>query len=150
MVGNETPINNPDSEAVRTHLNIVQDVISRMAHNSSSCKTWCVTLVAAIMVLVARTDNPGYSLIALIPALLFLFLDSYYLGMERAFRKSYDCFVNKLVNGRLVLSDLYAVGPTKLDSREKLSVLLSYAIGPFYLAVLAAIFLIYFLAAHCV
>ena len=140
----------PDSPSVMTHLNIVQGVISRMAHNSSSCKTWCITLVAAIMVLVARSDNPAYSLIALVPALLFLFLDSYYLGMEKSFRKTYESFVDKLIKNRLELSDLYTVGPTKLDFGEKLSVFRSYAIWPFYIAVLIAIFLMYFFTARCV
>ena len=101
------------------------------------------------MVLVARTDNPLYSLIALVPALLFLFLDSYYLGMEKSFRKSYECLVHKLVNDSLELNDLYAVKPTNLTFKEKLSVLGSYAIFPFYLAAIAAIILMYFFTARC-
>ena len=59
-----------NSEAVRTHLTILQDVIRRMAGNSASCKNWCIVLVAAILVLVARTGAPAYALLALIPAVL--------------------------------------------------------------------------------
>ena len=55
-----------------------------MAENSRSCKVWCVTLVSAVLVLVARTEKPEYALIALIPAVLFLILDTYYLALERA------------------------------------------------------------------
>ena len=62
-----------------------------MAENSRSCKVWCVTLVAAVLVLVARTNDPQHALIALIPTLLFLVLDSYYLALERAFIKSQTC-----------------------------------------------------------
>ena len=60
-----------ESVAVQKHLEIMQGVIQRMAENSRSCKVWCVTLVAATLVLVARTGEPRHALIALIPTLLF-------------------------------------------------------------------------------
>ena len=92
---------NHESPAVHKHLEIMQGVINRMAENSRSCKVWCVTLVAAILVLVARTGEPQHALIALVPALLFLFLDSYYLALERAFIASQNAFVAKLHAGEL-------------------------------------------------
>ena len=70
----ETPPLNAESSAVQSHLTIMQGVIQRMAENSRSCKVWCVTLVAATLVLVARTGEPQHTLIALVPTLLFLFL----------------------------------------------------------------------------
>ena len=57
----------PDSQIVVPHLEIVQSVIARMAQNSAMTKTWCATLVAAILVLVARTGSPYYALIGLLP-----------------------------------------------------------------------------------
>ena len=51
------PSLNEESPAVQTHLTIMQGVIQRMAENSRSCKVWCVTLVAAVLVLVARTGS---------------------------------------------------------------------------------------------
>ena len=51
------PEYNANSEAVRAHLTILQDVVRRMAGNSASCKNWCIVLVAAILVLVARTNR---------------------------------------------------------------------------------------------
>ena len=65
MPGNQTP--NEESPAVHAHLTILQGVIQRMAENSRSCKVWCVTLVAATLVLVARTGEPQHALIALVP-----------------------------------------------------------------------------------
>lgn len=64
-----------DSPAVQTHLTIVQGIIQRMAENSRSCRLWCITIVSAVLVLVARTEKPEYAL----AALLLLFLDTYYL-----------------------------------------------------------------------
>ena len=49
---------NEDPSSVQAHLTIMQGVIQRMAENSRSCKVWCVTLVAATLVLVARTGEP--------------------------------------------------------------------------------------------
>lgn len=127
----ETPYG-PDSAAVRAHLAILQDVIRRMAGNSASCKNWCIVLVAAMLVLVARTASPDYALLAVIPTLLFCFLDAYYLALEQAFRSSYNAFVNKLHQDAIGVSDLYVVRPTGKINRQLLISLRSTAIGPFY------------------
>lgn len=102
-----------NSEAVRAHLSIIQGVINRMAGNSASCKNWCVVLVAAILVLVARTDTTDYVLLALLPTILFFFLDAYYLAQEKDFISSYQAFVKKLHSGALGLSDIYDVRPSR-------------------------------------
>ena len=103
---------NGESSAVQAHLTILQGVICRMAENSRSCKVWCVTLVAATLVLVTRTGEPQHALIALVPTLHFLVLDAYYLALEKAFRNSYDGFVGKLHSDGLAPSDVYRVEPT--------------------------------------
>ncbi len=135
-----------NSEAVRTHLTILQDVIRRMAGNSASCKNWCVVLVAAILVLVARTDTTDYALLALIPAVLCLFLDAYYLALEQAFRRSYDSFVEKLHADAVTLVDLYVVKPGRPVGRQMLVSLRSTSVWPFYLALVVAILLVWLLS----
>ena len=102
---------NHESSAVQKHLEILQGAITRMAENSRSCKVWCVTLVAATLVLVARTGEPQHALLALVPTLLFLVLDAYYLALERAFRNSFNGFVDGLHGGGLVSSDIYRIVP---------------------------------------
>ncbi|MDE2786527.1 MAG: hypothetical protein OXL37_07680 [Chloroflexota bacterium] len=133
-----------NSEAVRTHLTILQDVIRRMADNSASCKNWCVVLVAAILVLVARTDTTDYALLALLPTLLFLFLDAYYLALEQVFRNSYNAFVLKLhSDGGIALPDLYVVRPTGAVNKQLPVSLRSTAVWPFYLMLVIAIALVW-------
>ena len=122
-----------ESSAVQTHLNIMQDVIRRMADNSRSCKVWCVTLVSATLVLVARTENAQHALIALVPAVLFLLLDTYYLALERGYRESYEVFVRKLHNNELRQSDLYVVKPSGAIPLLCWHSLPSLSILPFYL-----------------
>ena len=118
----------------------MQGVIQRMAENSRSCKVWCVTLVAASLVLVARTAEPRHALIALIPILLFLFLDSYYLALERAFIASQHSFVAKLHKREMVLSDVYKIVPTGMGWLLVGRCLLgSVSILPFYVLVTATV-----------
>lgn len=135
-----------DSDAVRTHLSIMQAVIQRMAGNSASCKTWCITLVAAMLVLVARTEMTNYMPLAFIPAVLFLILDTYYLALERAFRGSYNAFVRKLHKGEVALSDLYVVRPRGRIGRRFAQSLGSSAIWPFYNVLVVLIWLVWKLA----
>ena len=132
---------NAESSAVQAHLTILQGVIQRMAENSRSCKVWCVTLVSAILVLVARTGEPRHALLALAPALLFLLLDAYYLALERAFRNSYNAFVAKLHTGDLAADDLYGVKPTGMGVGHVWACLRSFSILPFYAVLTATIVL---------
>ena len=132
---------NENSTAVQAHLTMMQGVISRMAENSRSCKVWCVTLVAAVLVLVARTGEPQHALIALGPALLFLFLDSYYLALERAFIRSQNAFVKKLHCGKLKSADVYRVVPTGMGLLLVGRCLGSVSIWLFYPLVVATVVL---------
>ncbi len=137
---------NHESSAVQKHLEIMQGVINRMAENSRSCKVWCVTLVAATLVLVARTGEPQHALIALVPTLLFLFLDSYYLALERAFIGAQNAFVRKLHRGELEPADVYRVIPTGMGWRLIGRCLFgSVSIWPFYLLVTVTILLTWLL-----
>ncbi|MFH1778864.1 MAG: hypothetical protein ABH847_02405 [Candidatus Omnitrophota bacterium] len=131
-----------DSQAIQIHLEITQSVIQRMASNSASCKAWCITLVSAILVIVADKGKPQYALIAVMPTILFLILDAYYLALERMFRSSYNKFIEKLHNGKVVASDLYAVSPSGSKIKTSLASLLSFSIWPFYLTLFAMIFCI--------
>ena len=125
-----------ESPAVQKHLEIMQGVINRMAENSRSCKVWCVTLVAAVLVLVARTGEAAHALIALAPTVLFYVLDAYYLSLERGFRRSYNGFVGKVHDGKATVSDLYTVIPVGSTIRGTLwAMFRSFSVPPFYLMV---------------
>ena len=133
---------NEESDAVRTHLEIMQRVIHRMGENSRACKVWCVTLIAAILVLVARTGNAEHALIALAPTALFFVLDAYYLALERGFRRSYNAFVGKLHSGQASTSDLYTVSPSgSIPTGLLWAMFRSFSVLPFYLVVTATVLL---------
>ena len=140
----------PQSAAVQHHLTMMQGIITRMAENSRSCKLWCVTLVAAVLVLVARTEQPHYALLALLPAILFLILDTYYLALERAFRDSYNAFVRKLHQGELQSADLYRLAPSGSIPRLFFACLKSFAIWPFYPALAIMVVVVWAVMGGCV
>lgn len=120
------------SPSVQAHLQILQAVINRMATNSSSCKAWCITLVSAILVIVADKGKPNFAYIALLPTLLFLALDAYYLALEKSFRASYNEFVRKVHAGLAVPDDLFAVQPRGSESMHQRSALASFSVWGFY------------------
>jgi hypothetical protein len=131
-----------NSQAVQAHLSITQAVIQRMAGNSSSCKAWCITLVPAILVVVSDKGIPQYALIAVVPTFLFLALDTYYLMLERRFRNAYNEFIDRLQKGALAPSDLYAVEPSGSKWQALKRALASFLILPFYLTLLATIWIV--------
>jgi hypothetical protein len=71
------------------HLEMIQDIVKRMANNSFLLKGWTVTLVSALFVLSEVGKNQNFVLLAFLPALVFWGLDAY-LRQERLFRKLYD------------------------------------------------------------
>lgn len=133
---------NPESSVVQSHLSIMQDVINRMASNSTGCKTWCITLVSAILIVIADKSKPQYTWIALIPSLLFLILDAYYLGLEKGFRNSYNTFIDKLHNDTITKEDMYAMQSKSNMFQLFLKAVISFSVWPFYLTLIAMIALV--------
>lgn len=138
MEEKKTDIN---SQAVQSHLNITQSVIQRMATNSSSCKAWCITVVSAILVIVADKGKSQYAYIAIIPNILFLVLDTYYLALEKMFRISYNDFIKKLHENVIDSSDLFVVIPKGNLIKTFLKSIISFSVWPFYLTLLIMILL---------
>lgn len=129
---NTSPALSEASPSVQAHLQIMQGVINRMASNSASCKAWCITLVSAILVIVADKGKPNYAYIGLLPTVLFLGLDAYYLALERSFRASYNAFIEKVHTGAAVPRDLYAVTLQGSQSSHQLAALRSFSVWGFY------------------
>ena len=134
-----------DTSDIQAHISIIQGVIQRMAENSRYCKLWCVTLVSAVLFFVARSGSPEYTLITLIPLLLFLILDAYYLALEQGFRGAYEVFIRKLHVCELTFSDLYVVEPNGSIPKLFFPCLLSFSIYVFYGPLTLTILLVWWL-----
>ena len=91
-----------DSFSVQTHITVHQSIIARMATNSMNCKTWCISLVSAIIALGVTKESWHISAIAILPLSVFWFLDAYYLKLEKTHRLSFDDFVKYTLNSEKI------------------------------------------------
>lgn len=72
------------------HLELIQEVISRIGGNLFILKGWTITLVIALLTLAAKDTKGFYLLFAFISILIFWLLDGYFLSVERCYRGLYD------------------------------------------------------------
>ena len=77
-------------EAKLKHLEFIQTIITRMAHNSFLLKGWSITVVGAIIGLNKDGIDWKIVLISFFLILMFWALDAYFLNQERLFRGRYD------------------------------------------------------------
>lgn len=78
-----------DDEKIK-HLEFIQATINRLNSNSFLIKGWSVTILSALIALYVTFNNVYILLIAIIPTLIFWFLDALYLTHERRFRGLYN------------------------------------------------------------
>lgn len=131
-----------NSTAVQTHLQLYQNILARMANNSSSVKTWCVTVVSAILVLLIDREEESALPLAMIPVSLFFVLDVYYLSLEKRFRWSYNHFVKNLhrENGNSEIK-LFEIVSDKQKIKSIKESICSFSIWPFYLLIVVGIWI---------
>ena len=79
-------------EKVVKHLEMTQDVVNRLANNSFLLKGWSMTLVVAVILLMAKYNVNSTCIILsiIIPIVGFWGLDGYFLWQERLFRQVYN------------------------------------------------------------
>jgi hypothetical protein len=123
-------------ESLHKEIDLIQEVIKRMANNSFLIKGWYVTLLSAILVinkdqLQAIYDVPF--IIMLVPVFLFWYLDAYYLRQEIVFRKLYQWVIQERRNGNQDhLFDLNAPGRFGSSSKRLVVVMFSPSLLIFY------------------
>ncbi len=71
------------------YLEMIQGIIERMGSNSFMLKGWAVTLAVGIFALSSEDSDKLFFLLAYIPIILFWFIDTYYLQLERKYRILY-------------------------------------------------------------
>lgn len=137
-----SPLWPADSPAVTGHVTLLQGIINRLAGNSTSCKTWCLTLVGALVSLAGATRVPGIVTFALVPVVLFGFMDTMYLAQEKAYRDLYERVVSAIRDGSYARGNTFEVR-APLRFGHVLAALVSWSIWPVYLGLIAA-----YLVAH--
>lgn len=106
----------------RQYLQMMQSNIERMAANSANCKAWMVTIVAALMALQCTSigDLNGWLLLGLLPILLFWYLDTFYLHLERGMRNRERDFLNKrnIEDASVYETVLFNLKPLMIDEKD--------------------------------
>lgn len=125
-------------------MTTLQEIIKRMGENSRNVKTWCVTIVSALLAFSTKTlALPWFVLV--LPILPLMYLDMYYLALETYFRQKYNFLVSQIPIIEQMTnypSNLYEITPPvpKKDKNEengKFSIniclqLQSFSVWPFY------------------
>ncbi len=93
-------------EYMLKEIDIIQDIIKRMAFNSFMIKGWAITLVVVTLLLKGTEKYQVW--IAFIPLVVFWFLDAYFLRQERMYRKLYKWVINNRLKTEEYLFDMNA------------------------------------------
>jgi hypothetical protein len=126
------------------HLEFIQNIITRHNTNSFQIKGLTVAIVSALLAVYASNNNLEFIWIGIIPTILFWFLDSYYLQLERKFRGLYNDVAGvskepKEIKEMEMRPDLYNGGKYKF-----INVLFSNTICPLYLFISIGLIVFYF------
>ncbi|QSQ08270.1 hypothetical protein H0A61_00590 [Koleobacter methoxysyntrophicus] len=92
-------------EYLMKEVEIIQEIINRMALNSFLIKGWAITLVVGTLLL---KGNKNQVLIAFIPLIVFWLLDGYFLWQERMYRKLYEWVIKNRLETDEYLLDMNA------------------------------------------
>lgn len=118
---------------VHKEIDLIQNCISRMAHNSFLIKGWTLTIVTVVLALIEKNIDPVYlCLVIFIPLLSFWYLDAFFLQTEKMYRKMYEWVLQSRPKNNLEY--LYDLNPHRfkeqVDSRAK--VMWSITLRVFY------------------
>ena len=94
------------------YLQMMQENITRMAGNSANAKTWLVTIVTGFFAIgCSIKDLDWWLLLAIIPIVVFWYIDAYYLSLERALRNREQIYIN-------LMNSLESTGGNLIDEKQ--------------------------------
>ena len=136
-----------DMDEKLKHLEMIQNIVNRMASSSFLLKGWTVIFVAAVLGFSLKDSNAPYLWIAAIPACSFWALDGFYLRREKLFRKLYEK-VRKSKSDDLDFS--MDTSLVEHEVKNWFCVCRSKTIWLFHLPILAVIILVVCLKLFCI
>lgn len=128
-----------DQDKVK-HLEFIQNIITRMNTNSFQIKSLTVTIVAAFIAIYATNQKLVFIIIGIVPTIVFWFLDTYYLQLERKFRGVYNDVAGITKINDVKLYDM-PINMYKGDEFCYLKVFISPTIIWFYLPIILFLFI---------
>ena len=135
------------SSEVQGFISQLDSIINRMANNSANAKNWLMTLLAAAIAIQWSQNNLDKILWLLVPTVLFMLTDMYYLGMERRFKNIQKDFIKAVREGKDINDTIYNIPKTSKCEQicNSIGSFDSLSIWPFYLIVVGCIFAVSYL-----
>jgi hypothetical protein len=124
-----------DKEILHKEIDLIQNVINRMANNSFMLKGWLVSLIVVVLALtkdtIVATELSYFSLILLLPVIVFWYLDTFFLHKEKCYRKLYEWVIE---NREKTNDYLYSLNYTRFEKeiRPIFCIMFSKTLLPFY------------------
>ena len=146
-----TDMSKLEKSEVQSYITLLDGIINRMANNSANAKNWLMTILAAAIAIQWGKDQLANVIWLLVPTVLFALTDMYYLGMERFFKDKEEEFIEKARAGENVDNLVYVFPKTTKCQQvcNTIRAIDSLSIWPFYLIVIASIFVIYIVNTPC-
>ena len=120
-----------EDTVISAHVNLLQGIVTRLSNNSVSCKTWCLTLVSAVVGLAGAVHAPQIAVFTLVPIAIFFYMDVCYLAQEKAYRRLYNSVVLKFRARTYRLDDAYEAS-APVNAGDFLGAVISWATFPVY------------------
>ncbi|MDH7912079.1 hypothetical protein [Winogradskyella sp. SYSU M77433] len=141
-----------EEEKKSQHREFTQRVITRMNTNSFQIKGMMITIIAAFLAVYAANPKSIFIILPVPLVILFWFLDSYYLQMERKFRGIYKdiCDLNKENEEKLTLK-IFEMNPKLYKGGDYCfwKVLLWSSITVLYLITTISLIIMYLILEYC-
>jgi hypothetical protein len=149
-----------DKEVIHKELDLIQDVIKRMASNSFEVKKWLIGILTAIVVFKHEEllgGNGRIIWVLLVPIICFWYLDAFFLRTEKLYRVMYHWVIRNRPRTSKYLYDLntmvreFPEGTVENFIQEKNSVwrvAFSKTLWPFY-AVPVFFIVVYAVIQYC-
>ncbi|WHY03393.1 hypothetical protein [Neobacillus sp. DY30] len=119
------------------HLEMLQNIICRMANNSFLLKGWTVTLVVGLFAFAnVKEMEPKFMILALLPTISFWILDGFFLHQEWLFRALYN-YTTTLDEDNID----FLMDPTSFNTKERSwkKAIISKTLRLFYLPILLVV-----------
>ena len=116
--------------ALHHQMSLYQELIKRMTENSRNVKTWCISILSALLVFSSKTlVLPWFVLV--FPILPLMYLDMYYLALVTFYRQQYNLLKQKYQDGKIDVFNVYDM-ESPVDKLEIIYQIRSKSVWPFY------------------
>lgn len=128
-----------DRESICTYIQILQDVITRMGTNSSNIKALIAVIYTIfVTVIIAVNKLKEHWWIGLIITFIGIMMDTYYLALERMYRKKYNKFLKSVNENKIEEEIIFDMNPRGTDLKfetlaEMLECCKSFSVWGFYI-----------------